>query len=121
MKKEDIKNFVNLFDKIKNEETSKDRNPVEFWLARDLQNLLGYTKWDNFLNAILKAKISCEGSKNKVSDHFADVGKTIQMPKGAENKAVDHFVDVNKKAGIGFHLCQGFGGQVACHPFKKGN
>lgn len=61
---------------------------VEFWLARDLQRLLGYDKWDNFLKVIEKAKISCDISGHATSDHFADVGKTIQMPKGAQ-KIVD--------------------------------
>lgn len=65
------------------------KDGVEFWLARDLQNLLGYTKWDNFLNAISKAKTTCETSKHKVSDHFADIGKTFQMPNGAERQADD--------------------------------
>jgi DNA-damage-inducible protein D len=61
---------------------------VEFWLARDLQQLLGYTKWDNFKNVIHKAKTACELSNQEIDDHFADVGKTIQMPKGA-SKIVD--------------------------------
>jgi DNA-damage-inducible protein D len=61
---------------------------VEFWLARDLQELLGYGKWDNFLNVVSKAKTACDTSGHKVSDHFADVGKTIQMPKGAQ-KVID--------------------------------
>ena len=59
---------------------------IEYWLARDLQHLLGYAKWDNFLNAISKAKTACEVSGHQVSDHFADVGKTISMPKGAEKE-----------------------------------
>jgi len=53
---------------------------IEFWLARDLQHLLGYTKWDNFQNVVSKARTSCEVSGHVVSDHFADVGKTIAMP-----------------------------------------
>lgn len=61
---------------------------VEFWLARDLQQLLGYTKWDNFKNVLYKAKTACELSGQEIDDHFADVGKTIQMPKGAA-KTVD--------------------------------
>lgn len=61
---------------------------IEFWLARDLQKLLGYDKWVNFLNVVSKAKIACEASGHAVSNHFADVGKTIQMPKGAQ-KTVD--------------------------------
>jgi DNA-damage-inducible protein D len=62
---------------------------IEFWLARDLQYLLGYTKWDNFLNVVSKAKTACEVSGHAVSDHFADVGKTIAMPKGAEKEVPD--------------------------------
>jgi DNA-damage-inducible protein D len=62
---------------------------VEFWLARDIQNLLGYTKWDNFLNVVSKAKTACEVSGHPVPDHFADVGKTIAMPKGAEKEVPD--------------------------------
>lgn len=62
---------------------------VEFWLARDIQYLLGYTKWDNFLNVVSKAKTACEGSGHAVLDHFADVGKTIAMPKGAEKEVPD--------------------------------
>lgn len=62
---------------------------IEFWLARDLQHLLGYTKWDNFLNVVSKARTACEVSGHAVSDHFADVGKTIAMPKGAEKEVPD--------------------------------
>ena len=61
-----------------------DENGIEYWLARELQEILGYTKWSNFLNVIEKAKNSVETSEIEVSDHFADVGKTIKMPKGAE-------------------------------------
>lgn len=64
---------------------------VEFWLARDLQHLLGYDKWDNFKSVISKAKIACELSDQTVPNHFADVGKTIKMPKGAE-KVIDDFM-----------------------------
>ena len=62
---------------------------VEFWLARDLQKLLDYDKWDNFKNILAKAKTACENSKQPVADHFADVGKTIQMPKGAKKEIKD--------------------------------
>ena len=62
---------------------------IEFWLARDMQYLLGYTKWDNFLNVVSKAKTACEVSGQAVPDHFADVGKTIAMPKGAEKEVPD--------------------------------
>lgn len=60
----------------------KTDNDVEYWLARDLQHLLGYGKWDNFVSVISKAKTACEVSGNLVSDHFADVGKMIELGKG---------------------------------------
>jgi DNA-damage-inducible protein D len=47
-------------------------NGVEYWLARDLQHLLGYTKWDNFLNVISKAKTACEVSGHDISDRGAN-------------------------------------------------
>lgn len=62
---------------------------VEFWLARDLQHLLGYAEWRNFSGVISKAKTACEVSGNGISDHFVDVNKTIAMPKGAEKEVPD--------------------------------
>lgn len=82
MKEEIIESLTNNFEA----HAQKTENGIEFWCARDLQYLLGYSKWDNFLNVISKAKIACEVSEREVSDHFADVGKTIKMPKGAEKE-----------------------------------
>lgn len=48
----------------------KTADRTEYWLARDLQHLLGYAKWDNFLNAISKARTACEVPGHEVSDHF---------------------------------------------------
>lgn len=62
---------------------------VEFWLARDLQHLLGYTEWRNFTTVIFKAKTACEVSGHSADDHFVDVNKTISMPKGAEKEVPD--------------------------------
>ncbi len=69
--------------------SNKTEEDIEFWFARDLQQLLGYTKWDNFKNVILKAKTACEISEQNISDHFADVGKTILMPKNATKEIDD--------------------------------
>lgn len=62
---------------------------VEFWLARDLQFLLGYTKWDNFLNVVTRAKTACETSGNRVTDHFADVGKMVELGSGSQREIED--------------------------------
>ncbi|MCX6724061.1 MAG: DNA damage-inducible protein D [Candidatus Staskawiczbacteria bacterium] len=71
------------------EDCARNKNGVEFWYARELQELLGYDKWSNFENVINKAKIACENAKQNISDHFADVGKTIPMPKGANKEIPD--------------------------------
>jgi len=61
----------------------KTEEGIEFWLARDLQQLLGYTKWDNFKNVILKARTACELSGQEIENHFADIGKMVQIGSGA--------------------------------------
>ncbi len=62
---------------------------IEFWYARELQEVLEYKKWGNFLKVINKAKESCENAQQRVLNHFADVGKMIQLAKGAERKIDD--------------------------------
>ncbi|MFZ5579631.1 MAG: DNA damage-inducible protein D [Pseudomonadota bacterium] len=62
---------------------------VECWLARDLQHLLGYGKWDNFLSVVSKAKTACEVSGHAIADHFADVGKMIGLGKGGQREIDD--------------------------------
>ena len=64
-------------------------NGIECWSARELQNILGYTKWDNFYKVIEKAKTACETSGSLVSDHFADTGKMIDLAKGAQREIED--------------------------------
>ncbi|MEP0367792.1 MAG: DNA damage-inducible protein D [Cyclobacteriaceae bacterium] len=85
MKHELIQSLTETFE----EHSNTTENGIEFWFARDLQHLLGYTEWRNFQKVIVKAKITCETSENSVSDHFVDVNKTIQMPKGAEKEIDD--------------------------------
>ena len=62
---------------------------LEYWMARDLQQLLDYTEWRNFLLVIDKAKTACVNSGQNIPDHFVDVNKTIPMPKGAEKDIRD--------------------------------
>ena len=85
MKVEIVKSLANNFES----HAQKTENGVEFWLARDLQYLLGYDKWENFSNVITKAKISAEISGHTVSDHFPDVRKMIKLGKGAEKEIED--------------------------------
>ena len=63
---------------------------IEYWLARDLQQLLGYTEWRNFnQTAVSKAKTACEVSGHVVFDHFVDVNKMIQLAKNAQREIDD--------------------------------
>lgn len=76
-----------LFEKF--EQSCYLYNNIECWSARDLQTILGYSKWDNFVKVIEKAKTSCTSSGVKASDHFADIGKMIEIAKGAQRKIDD--------------------------------
>jgi DNA-damage-inducible protein D len=71
------------------EESAYEQDGVEYWLARELQELLGYTDWRNFLNAVEKAKESCKTTGEAVSDHFVDVNKMIGLGKGGQRKVED--------------------------------
>ncbi len=71
------------------EDYANEKGGIEFWFARDLQKLLEYDDWRNFLNVIEKAKIACKKSGHDVEDHFVDVNKTIPMPKGASKDISD--------------------------------
>ncbi len=84
MKKELIVRLHQSFDAIANE-----KNGVEYWLARELQELLGYTEWRNFLLVIEKAKIACLNAAQATKDHFVDVNKMVQLGSGSERNIDD--------------------------------
>jgi DNA-damage-inducible protein D len=74
MKKERIQELFSQFERA-----CYDYKGIECWSARELQEILGYSKWDNFKNAIGKAKKACENVGAERSDHFADVGKMVSL------------------------------------------
>ena len=84
MKKEIISQLHSSFELAVHEAEG-----VEYWFARDLQVLLGYNEWRNFLKVIDKAKIACETSKQNVSDHFVDVNKMVDVGCGAKRDIED--------------------------------
>lgn len=63
---------------------------VEFWYARELQAALEYKQWRRFENIINKAKDACQNSGNDVSDHFANVGKMVDIGSGATRTLEDY-------------------------------
>ena len=65
-----------------------DNEGGEFWRARDLQELLGYAKWEHFAKVIDKAKAACRGSGHDPQDHFLDVRKMVDLGSGA-TRAID--------------------------------
>jgi DNA-damage-inducible protein D len=62
---------------------------VDYWLARDLQHLLGYAEWRNFGLVISKAKTACEVSGHAVSNHFVDVNKMVDLGSGSQREIDD--------------------------------
>lgn len=74
MKKELIQRLHKNF-----EDCAHQNDGVEFWLARDLQELLGYTEWRNFQAVLTKAKVACENAGQAVADHFVDVNKMVDI------------------------------------------
>ena len=62
----------------------------EYWLARELQQVLEYKKWQKFINVIENAKLSCEQSKFMIDEHFIQVGKTSKMPNGGVKNILEY-------------------------------
>lgn len=74
------------------EDYANNKDGVDFWFARDLQNLLGYVEWRKFQGVIEKAKEACKNAKYEVFDHFVGAAKTIDMPKGASKDIEDYML-----------------------------
>jgi DNA-damage-inducible protein D len=82
------KEFIHqLFEKF--ERACYIISDVECWSARELQEILGYTKWSNFHHVIQKAKQSCEKAGIKVSDHFTGTGKMVELGSGSNRVLED--------------------------------
>ncbi len=63
---------------------------AEFWSARDLQTQLGYAQWRRFEDAITRAMTSCQASGNQIENHFANVGKMVELGSGSTRKVDDY-------------------------------
>lgn len=86
MKKEVVKELQGHFDALARTIPGEE---VEFWFARDLQEPLGYLRWENFMTAISRAIESCKTTGYDPSDHFRGVTKMISVGKGGERPVED--------------------------------
>jgi DNA-damage-inducible protein D len=85
MKKEVIVRLHASFEEL----VQADETGGEFWLARDLQELLGYAKWENFAKVIQRATLACQGAGYDPLDHFLDVRKMVDLGSGATRAIED--------------------------------
>ncbi|MBU0569465.1 DNA damage-inducible protein D, partial [Patescibacteria group bacterium] len=74
------------FEEIK----KNDKDGVEYWEARKLMPLLGYTRWENFEKVINKSKKSCKKSGQTITNHFLDITKMVTLGSGSKRKVQDY-------------------------------
>ena len=90
MDKQRIIQYQSNFDKIAHFINSEDNSEqVEIWFARELQTLLGYARWENFIVAVHRAVDSCKTQGINVDDHFREVTKMIEIGKGGKREVTD--------------------------------
>ena len=82
-------NFIDKTEKDFESIKHIDENGVEFWYARELMTTLEYSKWENFIKVINKAKQSCENSNISVFEHFPDVRKVFKVGNNADMEISD--------------------------------
>ena len=86
-KMNEIKEYTEkIFEDIKH----IDENENDYWLARELQNVLGYHQWRSINELIERAKVACRESKYSIEDHFAVQSKMIKLAKGATRNVIDY-------------------------------
>ncbi len=81
-----IYHYKSAFDLIAKSIKDDEGNTIEVWYARELQQVLGYTRWENFVVAIGRAMESCKTLGINVDDHFREVTKMIALAKGPSAK-----------------------------------
>ena len=84
-----INQYKSAFDLIAKEIKDDDGNTIEIWYARELQQQLGYARWENFVVAIGRAVESCKTLGVNIDDHFREVTKMIELAKGAKREIQD--------------------------------
>ena len=90
MDKNSILQYKSLFDGITRHIEGEDaKEQIEVWFARELQTILGYARWENFLVAIHRAVASCKSQQINVDDHFREVTKMVELGSGSKREIID--------------------------------
>ena len=84
-----IQQYKAAFDQIAKTVKDDDDNAIEVWYARELQKVLGYARWENFIGAVGRAIESCKTLGINVDDHFREVTKMVQLGSGSKREVQD--------------------------------
>ena len=84
-----IHQYKSAFDLIAKSIKDDEGNAIEVWYARELQQVLGYARWENFVVAIGRAMESCKTLGVNVDDHFREVTKMVQVGSGSQREVQD--------------------------------
>ena len=89
MDKQKIQQYKSAFDLIAKDIKDDEGNSIEVWYARELQQVLGYARWENFVVAIGRALESCKTLGINVDDHIREVTKMVQLGSGSQREVQD--------------------------------
>ena len=84
-----IQQYKSAFDAITKSVKDEDGNTIEVWYARELQTVLGYSRWENFVVAIGRAMESCKTLGISIDDHFREVTKMVSLGSGSKREVQD--------------------------------
>ena len=84
-----IQQYKSAFDLIAKNINDDEGNTIEVWDARELQQVLGYARWENFVVAIGRAMESCKTLGISIDDHFREVTKMVQLGSGSQRDIQD--------------------------------